>query len=340
MVVAGGHAPLATGGQGVMDATAVGHREQAVVAVAVHNDGSQSQQVVTENDGLAHQIVFEGMGGLALRHVDGQMHGCGFEQLILVKQRLHELVVEGVEFVAIVAGASVDDNDQVQLGHHIDELAAVAGRKVALGPRVLDGLGLVSVAQVVIIDVIAREPRAYGVPHAAQGIHQPLGPGQLDVTLLLGADQALCHVVDPLGTDELLAVPLALLQHELSQFGLALGMQAQTPSAYLDAVGSEFPVALGDVQRHEDAFPHIVEQRLAREPRDNHRQGMGTHRVIVEYLAHAMEIAGKPGTQPVLVALKDAQVLFASRRHHEHVAHGEAIQGGRQRGRHLVAQVF
>ena len=340
-LVAGGDAPLAPGSNGMLRAAQVSHREDEVTACPINPDVMQSQQIVIQPVVDAQQLVFQRVGAIALGHVNGQCWQCGLQDFFLVKHRLYQLVVERVQLVAIVRGTAVDHDHHVQFGHHIDELPAIARRKVALGARVLDGLGLIAITQVVVVNIVAREPRAYLVPHALQETFDSFSPREVGTLFcLLGADQALGHVVNPLGTDELLAVPLALLQHELTQLGLALGMQAQAPGTDFDAVGRQFPVALSDVQRRENAFPHIFQQRFAREPCDDHCQHMGAHRVVVEHLAHALEVAGKPSAQPVLIALKDAQVLLASCCHHEHVTHGEAVQRGRQRGGHLVEQIF
>ena len=117
-------------------------------------------------------------------------------------------------------------------------------------------------------------------------------------------------------------------------------MKKQAPACHLDAVGSHFPIHSGDVKGLKNAFPHILQQWPTCQTANDHRQGMGRHRVIVEFLAHMMEIALKPRGEPVFLAHEDTCVLQTSRCHHEHVTHGEAIQRGGQCGGHLVAQVF
>ena len=114
------------------------------------------------------------------------------------------------------------------------------------------------------------------------------------------------HLVHPLLAHQLLALPVTLVKHEQAQFGFALGVQAQPPSGGLHTVGCEFPIGFGDVQGCENAFPHIIQHALTRHTRDNHRQRMGTHRVVGEPLAHVGKVARKPGRQPVGIALGDA----------------------------------
>ena len=178
------------------------------------------------------------------------------------------------------------------------------------------------------------------MPYRAQENQDAGAQWQVAVVMLAGADVALGHVVNPLFAHQLLAVPLALLEHELAQFGLAFGLQAQSPAAHLDAVGGQFPVGLGDVQGGEYAFLHILQQWFARQPGDDCGKHMGAHGVIVKFLANGMEFAGKPAAQPVLVAVIDALILGSACRHHEHIAHSEAVEGGRQDGGHLVPQVL
>ena len=260
-------------------------------------------------------------------------------RLLLGNERLQQFVIDGVQLITVVGRTAIDDDDHVQFGHHIDELATVTSREERLYSRMLDGLGLVAVAQIVVVDVVAREPRAYRVPDAAQEIHDSGLQRQLMFDVL-GGNEALCHVVNPFLAHQLLAVPLAVMQHEQAQFGLALGLESQPPPCRLNAVGRQFPIGLGDVQGNENALAHIIQHRLPSNSRNNHRQGMGTHRVILELPPRLAEIASEPCGQPVLFTHKKVKVGLTASRHHEHIANGEFFQRGRQGGGHLVTQVF
>ena len=150
----------------------VGHGEQHVVTLAVHLDGFQSQQVVLKDDGVIQQSLFQRMDAVALWHLDSQVDVSHLEGwLFLSNHRIDKAIVDGVEFVAIVGRPAVDDKDHIKFGHYIDDLTAIASSKEGLGPRVLDGLGLVAVTQIITVDIVSREPRADGVPNAAQEPH-------------------------------------------------------------------------------------------------------------------------------------------------------------------------
>ena len=144
------------------------------------------------------------------------------------------------------------------------------------------------------------------MPCPAQEILDALSQRQFRLGLVVSAQVALGHVVDPLLADQLLAIPLSSLKHQLAQFGLALGLQPQSPTSHIYAVGRQFPIGLSDVEWGENALLQVVKQALPRNAGDDGRQHMGTHRVIVELIAHSMKITLKPCRQPVALALKDA----------------------------------
>ena len=130
-----------------------------MVAVGRHLDGLEPQQVVFELNGALEQPGFKWMGRIALRGLYGE---CGsLFQLLwfpLGDERVDEPIIDGVQLFAVVVGPAVDDYYHFQVGHDIDELAAVACRKERIDAGMADGLGLIAISQEIIVNVIAREP--------------------------------------------------------------------------------------------------------------------------------------------------------------------------------------
>ena len=71
-------------------------------------------------------------------------------------------------------------------------------------------------------------------------------------------------ILNPAGWQELLALPLSLLQQELAHLGQIFGLQEEAPSSSVDALRTLIPVCTYDAQRAEQARVEIVDHLLTR----------------------------------------------------------------------------
>ena len=127
----------------------------------------------------------------------------------------------------------------VLFGDHYDELTI----------RAVRAEGVVTAAPHLI--AIALDPVAFGLClFTGVGLLQDLGAGGFG---------------DPFLGKELLAVPFALLKHELTQFGHVFGLDPQPPAAAVDAHGAFIPLDTGDAQRTEQARIEEIKRLLAGE---------------------------------------------------------------------------
>ncbi len=149
-------------------------------------------------------------------------------------RRLHpgqEVLPHQVQHRLHVAHAAGDGDDGVLLGHHD---AVLAEGPVAAVDAVAAAPELVAVALV----PVAR--RVAAVRDLARGGRR-----------------------HPLGGQEALAAPLALLQVELAEAGDVLGRHRQAEPAEGNALRGRVPRRVADAQRLEEARPQVVEERRA-----------------------------------------------------------------------------
>ena len=148
------------------------------------------------------------------------------------------------------------------------------------------------------------------------------------------------HLLQPLSRNNLLAVPFALLQEQLSHLGHILGFQIQSPTAATDTLGRLVPLRTLDVQRLEQARVEVVEHLLAGHLLHygrKHIRANGVIQIIFARLVHYGPC--QEGRHPVKGILPQfLGFLIMSTSHRKQVAHGHGLQVVAGLGRQFVGE--
>ena len=147
---------------------------------------------------------------------------------------------------------------------------------------------------------VALHPVAGILGHAAFGGLFGAGTG-IDALHLLFR-----HLSDPFGGNQLLAVPLPLLQQQLSHLRQVLGLQVESPTTTVDALRTLFPAGLVDTKRLEETSVQVVNDFLASHLLYDSRKHIGAYAVIKVELAWFVDNGmSKERRRPVLLGIAD-----------------------------------
>ena len=143
------------------------------------------------------------------------------------------------------------------------------------------------------------------------------------------------HLVYPRGGEQLLAVPLTLVEQELTEGRHCLGTDVKSPSSAGDAFGTLFPQGIGDAEGMEQTFLKEVHQRLSRCLLHYGGKYVGHDAVVCPTGArHGGRFLGKVGTEPLSFVYPHLCVHGYAALHGEQVAHGDGTHVSGGRGRH------
>src|SRR5262249_42732746 len=107
----------------------------------------------------------------------------------------------------------------------------------------------------------------------------------LRMRFLLVGDLLARRLVDPLLRDQLLTVPLTSLQVELAELGDILRAELEAETSERVALGAGSPLGLLNPQRLEQSRHKVFERRLAGRFRDDRRERVAPHRVVLKMRA-------------------------------------------------------
>ena len=151
-------------------------------------------------------------------------------------------------------------------------------------------------------------------------------------------------VLNPAGGQELLALPLSLLQQELAHLGQIFGLHEEAPSSGVDALRALIPVCANDAQRTEQARVEIVDHLLARHLLHDGRKHIGAQAVVAEEGAWLVfQRRAQEGGSPVAIfglglAHQSCRIDIVARRHGQQVLYGHCLQVLVGVGRRLVGE--
>ena len=140
------------------------------------------------------------------------------------------------------------------------------------------------------------------------------------------------HLLYPRGGEQLLAMPLALVEQKLTEGCHCLGTDVKSPSSTGNAFGTLFPQGIGNAKGMEQPFLKEVHQRLPRCLLHYGGKYVGHDAVVCPAGArHGGRFLGEVGTEPLGFVYPHLCVHGYAALHDEQVAHGDGthIPGGR-----------